>query len=90
MTLKELGFGLLLLVFVFISCYTEAAIYNLQVCGDTKATIVEREIDGRYVSLPLIYSSERQGHLTEWFKEGIEESIASNEVYVYEVGDCDG
>ena len=60
---------------------TLATVYIIMVCGWSPGMIVERQVDGRAVSVPYFYEYPKP-HMMEWVLEGIKESQDANEVFV--------
>ena len=67
---------------------TLAAAYIIYVCGWSPGMIVEREIDGRQVSVIHWWKAPKE-NMKLWVMEGWAESKASGEVYKFEYpGEC--
>lgn len=67
---------------------TLAAAYIITVCGWSPGMIVEREIDGRQVSVIHWWEAPKE-NMKQWVHDGLQESIKSGELYNFEYpGDC--
>ena len=66
-----------------------AAVYLIMACNQPVAMIVEREIDGRYVSLSQVEGYPIDDSKKQWLLDGVMESVDTNEVYQFEANlDC--